>query len=92
MNWLQTVLALLQLAPSILQTAATVQTIITAPKQGAVKKAIVMAPLALAPPEVQSAASSFIDLSVKHMKAGLAAAAALATAPVLPAPAEPAEV
>ena len=68
MNWLQTLIALLTLAPSILQTAATVEGIVTAPKQGAVKKALVMAPiLALAPPEVQVAASTFIDSAVAKL-------------------------
>jgi hypothetical protein len=69
MNWLQTVLAFLQLAPGILQTIATVQTIVTAPKQGAVKKAVIMHALVSAPPEVQTMASSFIDSSVASLKA-----------------------
>lgn len=68
MNWLQTILALLQLAPSILQTVATVQTIVTAPKQGAVKKAVVMHTMAGAPPELQTAVSAFVDASVATLK------------------------
>lgn len=78
MNWLQTILALLQLAPSILQTVATVQTIVTAPKQGAVKKAVVMHALVGAPPQVQAMASSFIDSSVSTMKAAGALAPSIA--------------
>jgi hypothetical protein len=90
MNWLQTLLALFQLAPAILQTATTVEGLITAPKQGALKKAIVMAPLvALAPPEVQAAASAFIDQTIGNVKTGLDAAAAVLAA-AQPAPLAPA--
>jgi hypothetical protein len=102
MNWLATLVALLKLVPSILESVTTVETIITAPKQGALKKAIVMAPLvALAPPEVQAAASAFIDTAIGNVKTGIAAATAvlvaaeppvLAPAPVvIPASAEHAE-
>lgn len=68
MNWLQTILALLQLAPSILQTVASVQAIVTTPKQGALKKAIVMHAVAGAAPELQTAVSAFVDASVTTLK------------------------
>jgi len=63
MGWLSTVLALIQLAPSILQLIAQVETIFGA-GNGAMKKQIVMAPLAAAPQSVQDQASKFIDNTV----------------------------
>jgi hypothetical protein len=70
MGWLQIVLALLQLAPQIIQTVLGVEGLFGI-GQGPAKKAAVMGTLAAAPPEVQSAASLFVDqVAVPAMKAG----------------------
>jgi hypothetical protein len=64
MNWLQVILALLQLAPVILQTVTTVESAVAGTKKGKVKKAVVMAAIAGAPQPVVDAASSYIDMAV----------------------------
>lgn len=63
MGWLQIVLALLQMAPGILQAIQGAETALPGPKLGPVKKAIVLAPVTAspAPPEMISAVGQMID-------------------------------
>lgn len=88
MNIFSEILALLQLAPDIVQTIQTVETIVTAPKAGAAKKAIVMATVVDAKPAVQARVSKFIDTTVgilKHLKPEHKTG----SAPVAPGPVDP---
>lgn len=90
-NWLQTLLALFQLAPQVVTLVGGVEAAIgTAP--GTVKKAVVMAPVVAsgAPPHIVAGISGFIDHLVAAHKTAPAAIAPPA-APVAPvAPAAPA--
>jgi hypothetical protein len=67
MNWFQIALNLFQLAPQVLALIAAAEAAVGA-GNGAAKKAIVMAPLAAAPTELQSAASTMVDSIVAEKK------------------------
>lgn len=70
MNFLQILLALLQLAPSIIATVSSVEGLIGHGK-GATKKALVMAAvMPAAPPKLITEVGSMIDRSVKAMNDG----------------------
>lgn len=79
MNWLQTTLAILQLAPALLQLIAEAEALLGA-GQGAAKKTIVMMPLAGAPQQMKDFASGFID-NVVSLKNANASALVLPTVP-----------
>lgn len=66
MNWLQLVLALIQMAPSVIQAIQQAETTL-GPGNGPAKKAMVLAPLAATadtPPEVTNGVSNMIDTIV----------------------------
>ena len=65
MGWLQIVLALVQLAPSIVKLVMDVEGIITGAKTGSAKKSVVMQTVASAPNEVQGAVSNLVDKTVE---------------------------
>lgn len=67
MKWFSVVLQLLQFSPKILELIQQVEIVIGA-GNGAVKKSIVMAAIAGAPPEVNAAASTFVDTVVAEQK------------------------
>ena len=68
MNWLQLVLSLSQLLPSILQSVTAVESAVGR-AHGKQKKAIVMAPFKVAPPEVQAVIGSVVDDAVEILNA-----------------------
>ncbi len=68
MKWLQTTLALVQFAPSLLQLIVSVEALF--PKgAGAAKKAIVMASVASSGAAVAESAGVFVDATVKQLNA-----------------------
>lgn len=60
MKWFELALKLLQIAPQLLALIASVETAI-GDGNGALKKSLVMAPLAAAPVELHDAASKYVD-------------------------------
>ncbi len=60
MNWFELALKLFQLAPQLVALIGAVETAIGA-GNGPAKKALVMLPLASAPPELKAVASTFVD-------------------------------
>ena len=69
MNWLQLVLSLSQLLPSIITSVQSVEGAIGSARSGKQKKAIVMGPFNMAPPEVQAAVSTVVDDTVAALNA-----------------------
>jgi hypothetical protein len=81
MNWLQTTLAVAQLAPSILTMISQIEGLFPA-RSGAAKKALVMASVASGGTAVAEAAGAFVDASVKELnRVGVFSPAPLPPAP-----------
>jgi hypothetical protein len=69
MNWLQILTAVFALAPKVVAFVNEIDTLFPGAGLGVFKKLIVMAPLASAPTEVQSAVSTLVDNVVAAKKA-----------------------
>ena len=82
MNWLSIIQLILQLAPSLLTMVTTVEASVGS-GNGAAKKAMVMAPLEGAPPEIVTAASALVDNLVASQKSVVAPAPAIVNPPIV---------
>lgn len=67
MKWLEMIFALAKLAPEVIKLIGEVETAV-GPGNGPAKKALVMAPLAGAPADIQSTISGFVDQVVAAKK------------------------